>query len=98
MRAAAGCAHAAAQCTAQCAPHAFRLISCLLETSLSVPVAHPRLPPLLLSARQGVAGLPMFFDGRTLSLIQYPPVTEQVRRLACCAVCMHMVLQLRALS
>lgn len=31
---------------------------------------------------QGVAGLPMFYDGPTLSLIQYPPVTEQVRAAA----------------
>ncbi len=30
---------------------------------------------------QGVAGLPMFYDGPTLSMLQYPPVTEQVLKL-----------------
>ncbi|PRW59274.1 histone-lysine N-methyltransferase setd3 [Chlorella sorokiniana] len=28
----------------------------------------------------GVAGLPMFYDGPTLSMIQYPPVTAQVKK------------------
>lgn len=48
-------------------------------------VAGPRVCILSLPAcsnLQGVAGLPMFYDGPTLSLIQYPPVTEQVRAAA----------------
>jgi histone-lysine N-methyltransferase SETD3 len=28
----------------------------------------------------GVAGLPMFFNGDALGALQYPPVTEQVKR------------------